>query len=89
MTPLLDTTRDALLLMSGDAGLWQIIWISLKTSGLALLRATQLAVAIAYGIAMHRFPGRRVLVWLSQAALSLPKVLRQLQGDVHLPRRAG
>ena len=76
MTPLLDTTRDALqLLMSGDAELWQIIWISLKTTGLALFIATPLAVAIGYGIAMYRFPGRRIAVWLSQAALSLPTVL--------------
>lgn len=76
MTPLLDTTRDALLLlMSGDAALWQIIWVSLKTTGLALLIATPVAVAIGYGIAMHSFPGRRIVVWLSQAALSLPTVL--------------
>lgn len=74
--PLLETTREALLLLiSGDAELWRIVWISLKTTGLALLIAAPLAVAVGYGIAMHRFPGRRIVVWLSQAALSLPTVL--------------
>lgn len=63
------------LLFSGDATLWQIIWVSLKTSILALLIATPLAVAAGYLIATHSFTGRRVAIWLTQAALSLPTVL--------------
>jgi tungstate transport system permease protein len=73
---LLDATRDAfMLLLTGDAALWLIVWISLKTSVLGLLLATPPAVALGYAIAMHRFPGRRIAVWLAQAALSLPTVL--------------
>ncbi|GAB3538160.1 ABC transporter permease [Noviherbaspirillum agri] len=73
---LTDSIRDAfLLLLSGDAGLWRIIWVSLKTSLVALVIATPLAIAAGYAIAMHRFPGRRFVIWLAQAALSLPTVL--------------
>jgi tungstate transport system permease protein len=74
--PLLDATRDAfVLLLTGDAALWRIVWVSLKTSVLGLLLATPPAVALGYAIAMHRFPGRRIAIWLAQAALSLPTVL--------------
>jgi tungstate transport system permease protein len=64
-----------MLLLTGDAALWRIVWVSLKTSVLGLLLATPPAVALGYMIAMHRFPGRRLVVWLAQAALSLPTVL--------------
>jgi tungstate transport system permease protein len=63
------------LLFSGDPVLWQIIWISLKTSLTGLLFATPVAVAMGYAIASYRFPGRRIAIWLAQAALSLPTVL--------------
>lgn len=73
---LADAIRDAfLLLVSGDAALWQIIWVSLKTSIIALLIAAPVAVLAGYGIATRRFAGRRVLVWLAHVALSLPTVL--------------
>src|SRR5437899_10042204 len=71
-----DAIRDAFaLLFSGDATLWQIIWVSLKTSVVGLLLATPPAVLAGYLIATHRFPGRRILIWLTQAALSFPTVL--------------
>jgi tungstate transport system permease protein len=74
--PLLDATRSAFaLLFSGDAALWQIIWVSLKTSLIGLILATPVAVVLGYAIATHRFPGRRLAIWLAQAALSLPTVL--------------
>lgn len=73
---LLDATTHAFtLLVTGDAALWRIIWVSLKTSIVALALATVPAIAIGYAIAMHRFPGRRIAIWLAQAALALPTVL--------------
>jgi tungstate transport system permease protein len=73
---LLDATRSAFaLLFSGDATLWQIIWVSLKTSLIGLILATPVAVMLGYAIAIHRFRGRRIAIWLAQAALSLPTVL--------------
>ena len=74
--PLADAARDALaLLWTGDATLWGIVWLSLKTSMAGLLVATPPAVALGYVIASHRFRGRRIVIWLAQAALSLPTVL--------------
>lgn len=73
---LLDAIQDAFaLLFSGDAELWQIIWVSLKTALVALVVTTPLAVVAGYAIATHSFRSRRVIIWLVQASLSLPTVL--------------
>ena len=63
------------LFLSGDAALWRIIWISVKTALVGLLLATPIAIGAGYLLAAHRFTGRRVVIWLAQAALSLPTVL--------------
>ncbi|QYF99598.1 ABC transporter permease [Massilia sp. NP310] len=85
---LLDATAHAFaLLFSGDAALWHIVWVSLKTSLLGLMLAMPPAVLLGYLIAMHRFPGRRIAVWLAQAALSLPTVLIGLLLYLMLSRR--
>jgi tungstate transport system permease protein len=73
---MLDAIRSAFaMLLSGDAELWRIIWISLKTCLVALALAAPLAVVLGYAIARARFRGRRLVIWLVQAALSLPTVL--------------
>lgn len=63
------------MLVSGDPVLWHIIWVSFKTGMLALAFAAPLAVAIGYAIASARFRGRRLVIWLVQATLSVPTVL--------------
>lgn len=71
-----DATSHAFsLLLSGDAELWQIIWISLKTSIIALGLASAPAIFAAYLIASYQFRGRRFVIFLIQASLSLPTVL--------------
>lgn len=73
---LLTAINDAFaLLFSGDAALWQIIWISLKTSLIALLIAAPIAVLAGYVLATRNFKGRRIVIWLAQVSLSLPTVL--------------
>src|SRR6476469_3070547 len=73
---LVDAIRGAFaLFLAGDAALWRIIWISVKTAVVGLALATPLAIAAGYLIATHRFAGRRIVIWLAQAALSLPTVL--------------
>ena len=85
---MLDATGNAFaLLFSGDAALWHIVWVSIKTSLLGLMLAAPPAVLLGYLIAMHRFPGRRIAVWLAQAALSLPTVLIGLLLYLMLSRR--
>ena len=63
------------LLWSGDPTLWRIVWISLSTTGVALLLATPVAVGLGYLIASRVFVGRRTVIWLTQVSLSLPTVL--------------
>lgn len=73
---MLDATRSAFhLLLSGDAALWRIVWVSFKTAMAALVLAAPVAVWLGYAIASHRFAGRRIAIWLVQASLSLPTVL--------------
>lgn len=67
--------RAFALLLSGDAALWLIVWVSIKTSVAGLVLATPPAVLLGYLVALHRFRGRRIVIWLAQAALSLPTVL--------------
>jgi len=81
------TTAAFALLLRGDAALWHIVWVSVKTTLSGLILATPPAVVLGYLIAMHRFPGRRIAVWLAQAALSLPTVLIGLLLYLMLSRR--
>jgi tungstate transport system permease protein len=85
---LFDAIHDAfLLLLSGDAALWRIIGISLKTTLLALVFAGPCSIGLGYLMATRRFAGRRILIWLTQAALSLPTVLIGLLLYLMLSRR--
>ena len=73
---LAETVRHAFfLLFSGDAQLWEIIWVSLKTSMIGMLLASPVALLLGYLIGTHSFAGRRIVIWFTQAALSLPTVL--------------
>jgi tungstate transport system permease protein len=63
------------LLFAGDPVLWGIIWVSVKTTLIALAIAAPLAVLAGYAIATRHFFGRRLLIWLAQVSLSFPTVL--------------
>lgn len=85
---MMEATRAAFaLLFSGDATLWQIIWVSLKTSLVGLAIATPIALLAGYALASSSFPGRRILIWLAQVALSIPTVLIGLLLYMMLTRR--
>ncbi len=76
MTTLAQASQHALqLLASGDPELWQIIAISFKVSGTAILLATPPAVITAFALAYLRFPGRRALIALFSTLLSVPAVV--------------
>lgn len=73
---LMQASADAVrLLVSGDPALWEIIGVSLKTSLSGLVLATPFAVLGGYLIATRDFAGRRIVIWLVQASLSIPTVL--------------
>ena len=63
------------LLFRGDAGLWEIIGISFRVSCAAITIAIPPAVLAAFALAHFEFPGRRLLISLSNTLLSLPAVV--------------
>jgi tungstate transport system permease protein len=85
---LLEPTRQAFhLLFSGDARLWNIIWLSLWVSLLAIALIAPPCIAGGFVLAHTRFPGRRLIVILMQALLSFPTVVVGLVIYLLLSRR--
>jgi tungstate transport system permease protein len=73
---LIETTRQALrLLFAGDAELWRIVWVSLKISIGALLLMSPVAITAGYLLATQRFPGRRIIIVITQALFAFPTVV--------------
>jgi len=88
METLGSATRDALaLLFSGDAALWEIIIISFKVSGVAILIATPPALLSAFALSYLRFPGRRLLISGFNTLLALPAVVVGLTLYIVLSRQ--
>ena len=72
----LATTHEAFfLLLSGDTDLWQVIFISLKVSIFAMAIAAPPAIALGYFLATTSFPGRRILIVITQGLLASPTVV--------------
>ena len=63
------------LLLSGDSDLWEIILISFRVSLIAILLATPPAILIAFLLAFGNFPGRRLLIAITNTALAIPAVV--------------
>lgn len=73
---LLDTTRQAfILLFTGDAELWQIVYVSLRVSLIALLLTAPVAIAAGFVLATVPFRGRRTVIVILQGLLSVPTVV--------------
>lgn len=58
-----------------DPDLMEIVWLSLRISLLAVLFAALIGLPLGATIALWRFPGRRVLIVLLNAAMGLPPVV--------------
>jgi tungstate transport system permease protein len=63
------------LLLSGDPALWEIIGISFTVSGTAIVLAVIPAMVLGFMLAFYQFPGRRLLIALSNTLLSVPAVV--------------
>ena len=63
------------LMLRGDAALAQIVALSLRVSLTACLIGAVLGLALGAWLAVARFPGHRVLVWLVNTLLALPSVV--------------
>jgi ABC-type tungstate transport system substrate-binding protein len=58
-----------------DAALWQVVALSLRVSGLACLIGALAGLWLGTWLAVARFPGQAVLVWLLNTLLALPSVV--------------
>lgn len=85
---LFEPTRQAFaLLLSGDAKLWGIVWISLWVAIAAVALTAPFAIGAGFLLARTKFAGRRVIIVLMQALLSFPTVVIGLVIYLLLSRR--
>ena len=63
------------LLASGAPELYEAVWISLKVSLIAIVSAFALALPASLALATLSFPGRRLLISLSQTLMAVPTVV--------------
>ena len=68
----------AWLLFSGDADLWEIVWLTLRVSLTAVALAALVGLPLAGALALYRFPGRRAVVVGLNALMGLPPVVAGL-----------
>jgi tungstate transport system permease protein len=63
------------LIFSGNPELYSIIARSLLISGSAILLASFFGILAGIGVALHRFPGRRLLINIFNTFMGLPPVV--------------
>lgn len=66
------------LLFGGDAGVWEIIALSLRVSGIAVLISTAIGVPLGYLLGSRRFAGRRFIEVVVNTGMGLPPVVAGL-----------
>jgi tungstate transport system permease protein len=75
MDLLLDGLRQAFaLILRGDPGVMEIMWLSLRCSGLATLLAVLLGIPLGAKLGLVRFRGRRLVLGVINAGMGLPPV---------------
>ena len=67
--------RAIVLLFTGDAELWRVIWLSLLVSGTATLLSLLLGIPAGTFLALTDFPGRRIIVSLVNTGMGLPPIV--------------
>ncbi|MBT3205299.1 MAG: ABC transporter permease [Gammaproteobacteria bacterium] len=88
MQTLTDATLEALfLLLSGDPTIWGIIGISFQVSTIAIFSAVPPALLVAFTLAHFRFPGRKIIISIFSALLSVPAVVVGLTLFIVLSRQ--
>jgi len=63
------------LIFTGDAGVLQITWLSLKVSGLATALSLLFGIPVGVAVGLTRFPGRGFLLALVNTGMGLPPVV--------------
>ena len=71
-----DTLREAVrMLLSGDGALWQIVFLSLRVSGAAIILGILIGIPLGTAVALSRFRGRRIVIALIHTGFALPPVV--------------
>lgn len=63
------------LIFSFDMEIWQTVWVSLYTSGCAILIAGTIGIPVGLALGINRFRGRRVMITLLNTLMALPTVV--------------
>lgn len=72
----IDTGREAMrMLFGGDAYLWQVVLLSLRVSGVAVLIAVLIGIPVGTAVALARFRGRHIVIALIHTGFALPPVV--------------
>ncbi|MCE5202767.1 MAG: ABC transporter permease [Coriobacteriales bacterium] len=66
------------LLFGGDPGVWEIIGLSLRVSGLAVVLATAVGVPLGYVLGSRKFRGRTFIQVIVNTGMGLPPVVAGL-----------
>jgi tungstate transport system permease protein len=74
------------LVLTFDAEVWSITWLSLKISGCATLVSLLLGIPLGIALASTRFPGRAVVAALVNTGMGLPPVVVGLFVSIFLWR---
>ena len=69
------TLRAFWLLITGDPGVLEITFLTLKVSGTATFLALLLGIPLGSLLALTRFPGRGIVVSLINTGMGLPPVV--------------
>jgi len=79
-------TQAFSLILSGDAALAEIFWLSVKVSLTAVLIACAIGLPLGAVLAVQRFPGRSALVSVINTLMGMPPVVVGLIVYLHLSR---
>jgi tungstate transport system permease protein len=83
-----DELREAMLrVLAGDPAIWEIVWLSLRVSGTAILAAALVGIPFGAWVGLTPFRGRRVVELGLEATFGLPTVLVGLILYAMLSRR--
>jgi tungstate transport system permease protein len=75
MELIFDSIRDALaLLIAGNRYVWEIVFLTLRVSGLGVLIGSLIGIPVGITIALSRFPGRRLVIAVVYTGFALPPV---------------
>ena len=87
MQDLTDSLSLALtLVLSGDADLFEIVWLSLQVSLTATILACLIGLPLGALVAISRFRGRGAVLVIMNALMGLPPVVVGLLVYIHLSR---